>query len=419
MEKGQVKVDTRFWQIARNEYVNWKHALGREILQNSLDAESTCIRITVTSTADGCDITVTDNGCGMSLTTVKDKLLCLGASGKEFKESVGGFGIAKTLILFSQLSYSVTTTYDGITTYIKGKGSDFTIRSMRTKKPNGTTFRISTDAEEYDIRRGIETFCVNSKFQAKVYLNGQLLDTDTRTYEEELCVDNVTLIVSPSEYSTARTNIAIGTIDSYQSMGDVYLGKQLNCAAILLVTPMCLTNNRDSLTPKVQKVLDSMRTEVSRKGLTNWELETATYFIADEIMILSKVSMPPKITKDDKELLGRAEYLQRFFNRKYELGICFLPQAEGAYHNKVIYISPYDPSTLLQKPKRRKHSDTDLIALMAHEAAHEIEAYHNERWGSIFTDILIDALTKYYEESDYFLGPYIKKRSSRVHEEGI
>jgi len=77
----------------------------RELLQNSRDACITSnspdshIKITLEINPDYYIIICEDNGIGMSSEDILNKFLCLGRSGKDNGDSVGGFGIAKAAIL--------------------------------------------------------------------------------------------------------------------------------------------------------------------------------------------------------------------------------------------------------------------------------------------------------------------------------
>jgi hypothetical protein len=88
--------------------------LLRELLQNARDA---CIRagrpvdIFVTLTRIGSNeirVRVEDRGCGMSEDDILTKFLCLGGTGKNSATDVGGFGIAKAVIM-STFSWKVWT----------------------------------------------------------------------------------------------------------------------------------------------------------------------------------------------------------------------------------------------------------------------------------------------------------------------
>jgi len=79
----------------------------RELLQNAVDAcnrreiaPKIKIKVEIDTNVDEIYVTCTDNGEGMSRSTLLNKFLCLGESGKrDSKGGTGGFGIAKAAIM--------------------------------------------------------------------------------------------------------------------------------------------------------------------------------------------------------------------------------------------------------------------------------------------------------------------------------
>jgi hypothetical protein len=96
----------------------------REAGQNSLDAGATRIDCTLSPEA----IAWRDNGCGMSRKVLVEKFFALGASGKEFEDTVGGFGIAKTLLCFAHKSYTIRTRG----WIVEGRKGEFNMRARGT-----------------------------------------------------------------------------------------------------------------------------------------------------------------------------------------------------------------------------------------------------------------------------------------------
>jgi len=95
-----------FYKMARQDYTQWKSAITREFVQNSVDAGATKIEIDFDKSSR--TMTVTDNGCGMDEDILVNKLLVLGGSFKN-EASVGSFGKAKELLFFSWKSYTIRT----------------------------------------------------------------------------------------------------------------------------------------------------------------------------------------------------------------------------------------------------------------------------------------------------------------------
>lgn len=96
-------------------YSEWRTKWWREVVQNSLDARATEIRLEATEQVEG-DwlVACEDNGVGMDESTLVEKFFAIGGSGKRFgqpegEETIGGFGEAKKLIAFAWPAWSIQT----------------------------------------------------------------------------------------------------------------------------------------------------------------------------------------------------------------------------------------------------------------------------------------------------------------------
>jgi hypothetical protein len=138
---GKVKVSgAYFLKMAKADYRNYREALWREIYQNSIDAGAT--EINVTSNREERSITIRDNGCGMSLEILKEKLLALGGTHKA-EGSTGAFGKAKELELFSWKEYMLSTH----NLLLMGSGDDYTITETENYC-DGTSITLYIQEEE-------------------------------------------------------------------------------------------------------------------------------------------------------------------------------------------------------------------------------------------------------------------------------
>lgn len=89
-----------FRKSAKREYLNWRRAIVREFYQNSVDADATEIRFTIDELPNHYLLTVKDNGTGMSIQDVEEKLLTMGGTDKG-ENSIGGYGVAKQILYFA------------------------------------------------------------------------------------------------------------------------------------------------------------------------------------------------------------------------------------------------------------------------------------------------------------------------------
>jgi len=123
-EEGTVKVPKGyFFKMAKMDYNEWQHALAREFLQNSVDAEASSIEVSLSSNKRA--IYVKDDGVGMDYSTIKEKLLVFGGS-KKATGNVGAFGKAKEILFFSWEKYEIRTRNWLVT----GEGADYTIEEV-------------------------------------------------------------------------------------------------------------------------------------------------------------------------------------------------------------------------------------------------------------------------------------------------
>lgn len=110
----EVKISARKFKITLKEYNSWKSSWWREVIQNSVDAGATNVYLSVTKGTDDAGqplfvVSCTDDGAGMDDNILFNKFLTIGESGKEGAQTVGGFGVAKELILFPWISWTIHT----------------------------------------------------------------------------------------------------------------------------------------------------------------------------------------------------------------------------------------------------------------------------------------------------------------------
>jgi len=138
MMKKQIKIGPEFFAKAKNDYNDWHWAIIREFMQNSIDCGSDTIGISINLDNDGeTSLVVENNGEPMTRDIMENKLLSLGSSGKEFKDSVGGFGKAKEILYFCHSAYTIKSG----NIVVKGSGAEYTIEQS-DDKVDGTASAI-------------------------------------------------------------------------------------------------------------------------------------------------------------------------------------------------------------------------------------------------------------------------------------
>jgi len=145
-----VKVLIDSFANATDAYDDWKIKWWREAIQNGVDAGATTIRCEAHEQSDGTWlVSCEDNGRGMDRDTIENKLMAVGGTGKRGPGggTVGGFGLAKNMLLFTWLDWEIRSR-DSMIHGRGGEGSDFeTIPAMKGTK---ITVRMPADKHTYD-----------------------------------------------------------------------------------------------------------------------------------------------------------------------------------------------------------------------------------------------------------------------------
>lgn len=175
-KKGYVTADHDHFKKAKLEYRNWMQAIFREGIQNSIDADANKITITYKEHSfSELEITLEDNGKGMSLDTLLNVLLKMGGSKKDGENQIGGFGYAKSILFFAHNKYLIKSrNYQ-----VEGIGGEYTYKKIKDYK-KGTYFSIIIEKDYFHTEPDrIEQYLTEiidfSKFQenVKFIVNGK------------------------------------------------------------------------------------------------------------------------------------------------------------------------------------------------------------------------------------------------------
>lgn len=156
-----------FRAMATQDYANYRSALAREFLQNSVDARAKNISFNLD--INDRTLVVTDDGLGMDEDILLNKLLVLGGTHK-LEGSVGGFGKAKELLFFSWEKYEIRTR----DLLVQGAGAHFTV----DKQPDyvaGTQVKLwFPDAEDlWWLQHNMKKQLESNQVDAKVMFNNE------------------------------------------------------------------------------------------------------------------------------------------------------------------------------------------------------------------------------------------------------
>jgi hypothetical protein len=168
----QVKIGPEFFAKIKLDYADWRWALVREFLQNCFDAPQ-CKTVAVTVARQGSDtvLTVSNDGSPMSEATLKDKLLTLGGSGKNFEgENIGGFGVAKSLLYYTHRSYTIHTG----ALLVQGCGAQYSIAPF-ANNPGTTSTIVLIGDEVAKLEEQVKRFAAYAQWRGTLTLNGVTL----------------------------------------------------------------------------------------------------------------------------------------------------------------------------------------------------------------------------------------------------
>jgi hypothetical protein len=168
------KIGREFFARAKADYGDWRWAWVREIAQNSMDCNSTRIDVVIQRKGQNTEISVSNNGYPMTEDILINKFLTLGGSAKD--GGVGGFGVAKQLIVACHLSWSIRTG----TLLAEGEGGDYQL-TLGLDPTHGTTTSVVMEGDEVDrLVAMFERFAARAQWKGRLTVNGQVLATDLR-----------------------------------------------------------------------------------------------------------------------------------------------------------------------------------------------------------------------------------------------
>jgi hypothetical protein len=280
-----------FHKMSMVDYTNWKTALPREFYQNSIDARAKNIHVTF----DGGTVSIVDDGTGMSLDVMINKLLVLGESSKA-DGSVGAFGKAKELLYFSWPSWSIRTR----DLLVSGSGPNYTIDTL-DKSIVGTVSKISVDSDfsRYsftDVAEKMDT-------KTKIYIDGMLIQSASHRGRLIKSFDFGDLYLNKSVKSLYMS-VRVSGIWMY----DHYIGS--SCGQLVLELSKrsidCMTSNRDDLQWQYRNTLMGFVRELiaNEKTATNPKPEMIRTVIPGE----GKVRVRPEML--EAFLHGRGTVLE-------------------------------------------------------------------------------------------------------------
>lgn len=244
-----------FLKEAKSEYYDYQTRLVQELLQNSLDAGATVIRLTFDSLGYKCE----DNGSGMTQDRMVSALLTMGGSVKE-SGATGGFGAAKKLLLFAHASFAIHSN----DTFVSGAGLSYRFMALgsRVGTEIGAVWSNPTDFGNIHNKALRLLAKCNFNNRAKIYVNGELF-TDYVSARHAKTVDGLGEIFANKAQVAGQNEVIV--LHNGLFMFERYIS-DLNRKVVLMVTGKSVdvfTQNRDGFRGDFSRKFDELMAELA------------------------------------------------------------------------------------------------------------------------------------------------------------
>lgn len=224
-----------FRKAAKREYFYWRRALIREFYQNSVDANAENIHFTLEETPENYVLTVKDDGKGMSIHDVEEKLLTMGGTDKG-EESIGGYGVAKQILYFAWPYWEIYSSD------FKIVGSGCRYKILPHEYTNGVTSIVHLSKDESFTASHIHDYLKLCSSKVKTLVNNQEF-TDWQTYNETIKTLSWATLYKRDEIS-GNINVQVRGVSMFYSWISPKPGLTLELTGN---AREILTSNRDGL----------------------------------------------------------------------------------------------------------------------------------------------------------------------------
>jgi hypothetical protein len=257
---------SHFIKSVPKNYSYYKKAFIREYLQNSVDAGAKLVDFQFDGERT---LTVTDDGCGMSRDLLVSALLTLSGS-KKGDNSIGGFGAAKELIIFSMESYEITTTYNGVTTKVVGAQLEYEFEEVENQPRDGTSFKVvfHEDLNIENFESIAWEYLSECQTNADIYWNGVKVECKIERGDLIRELEWCKIYAEELEYNTNYAEVRINGVNMFSAFVDDTKFK----VVIEVTKPSIdiLTVNRDCFqyhySSKLQRIINEISIEKGQFG---------------------------------------------------------------------------------------------------------------------------------------------------------
>ena len=256
-----VGVGPSFFKKSFNDYSNWRWAIVREALQNSMDApHSKNIEVTFQNENGNTVFFWCNDGDPMSEDILINKFMTLGESGKDFQNgAIGGFGKAKELLVMCHLNYEITTG----DCFISGSGGNYTLEKCDYYP--GTMTKVTIEGDVVELLTFYLTQLLSmSQWHGSVKVNGKEWIPCFRKGSRRREFD----------WGIVYTNKTVRNRLVVRMHGIPMFYRQIDCNGRCVVVELktgnsdVLQSNRDSLKFEYQQQLNSFIDEITTNNLS-------------------------------------------------------------------------------------------------------------------------------------------------------
>lgn len=301
----QVRMPPEYFAKAKKEYTDWPFAWMREASQNSLDAGATKIQVSVVQHEDHVCATFEDDGCGMTETILRDAFLTMGGSHKN-KGDVGGFGYAKTILLFSHRDWEIYTN----DLHVTGIGGEFRIKPSHPIKGTKIIARMENKAHlMYFLISAMKKFYRNCDTDVEFLLNGEAIAWELWEYDWGIPTELGSLFFKESTESESQLWVRVNGIPmflhrSYQDEVNFFGYLELKGSTLDL-----LTSNRDGLTAQASDQLQDVLRNLTVERNKIKELQTVSLTFNQKSSGLNSIvrTVSPEVVEMESRLARKVE----------------------------------------------------------------------------------------------------------------
>lgn len=274
----QVKIGPDFFAKGLKDYASWRWAWVRELVQNGVDAGSKNIRFSTFDNGETCQAVCENDGPPMDRETLLNKFLCLGGSTKDTGNSIGGFGMAKTVICYAHPSYTIHTG----DIFISGSGGEFEMKDGETQHLEGVRTSVILNLTKDVVDREIKRFCrfMQGKNGLRVFLNGEQLGIDLNKNKARRALSFATVHVTKS-----FDDLMVVRANGVPMFYNFHSSKKGVIVELTKPSTEVLTANRDGLQYKFQNELNGFMQQlvVDKKSALRQQETTIVHYIGEKL----------------------------------------------------------------------------------------------------------------------------------------